>query len=388
MKKLNLKELELKLPKIDENYSKILLGGSYDDAYGGYDLKTPYFDLDPNPLDYDNSLDLDVSHDGYQDDGSYQDEGQTGGNNTGSGSSTVPVFTVPATLLDGMNLSNNTLYINTPAGEFTDQLNFVLQSNSVIESVLKNVNLRQVALTIGLQNMSSGTGAATHDYLYPNYVINFNSNFAQQDGWQWAPSGTTDGFDLSFIANMGGITENMREVMYLTHVTLHESMHLKHYNNLANALEHIGADPSNMMANVTSDQLGLARGWLLNNGYTQDFVDIFITTTPNASGNGSTFSHNQNAAAASHLFMEDSIEIQQVFNNAVFEVLEDMLQLQNTKNNMESWLQELQNNAQQYGDETNTDGSTPNGPNWPQLYQNQLDQYDLFIEQYGHLFGQ
>lgn len=79
MKKLNLKELELKLPKIDENYSKILLGG---DSYGGEgeygdrnDLQSgptgPLYDpgdfqIKP-PMDYDNSHDLDVSVDGYND---------------------------------------------------------------------------------------------------------------------------------------------------------------------------------------------------------------------------------------------------------------------------------------------------------------------------------
>lgn len=406
MKKLNLKELELKLPRIDENYSKILLGGdSYaDDAVfgGGCDLirdkEIGQADIGWDaPLDYDNAYDLDISNDGYQDDGGYQDEGQNGGNSTGTGSGQIPTFTIPTTLLDGMNLNNNSLYIATPQGQFTDQLKFALESNSVIKNILSNVNLGQVALTITTQDLASNINAQTSHVNAPNYQITFNSDYAN-NGWTSNNGGgapTTDGFDMSFVYTLGGITEEMRETLFLVKTLLHESFHLRHWNNLMNALVLNGADP-NDPANATNEQYGLAMQTLLSQGYSQDFVDMFGSGSLNAAGNyvftpswtlPVPFTNTPHTTMYQYLSHQYMIQHEEgVFNEAIWESIDDLLNLQDIKNNMESWIQELQNNAQQYGDESNPDGGTPSGPNWPALLEQQQSQYEDFMDKYGHLF--
>ena len=405
MRKLNLKELELKLPKIDENYSKILLGGNTyaDDAVfgGGCDLikDKEIADIGWNgPLEHDNSLDLDVSIDGYEYNDGYQDEGQNGGNNTGVGSATVINFTPPASLLDGMNLNVNTLYIGTPAGQFTNQLEFILQSNSHIANLLAPVNNGQLGLIFNTDNLNSNTLAETNIYGYPSMDISFNASYITSEGWVAQPGGTTDGFDLSMITGAQGITEQMRQVLYLAHVIAHESFHANAWNVFMSHLAANGADPNNPLYSPTTTNQMLVDTVqeLLTAGYSPEFVNIFGHVQPDVYGNEQFVLHlglpapfnpygdTDYSHSLSHDYMVNNE--QGVFDDIIEEALNDLLELQNIKNNMETWLQELQNNAQQYGDESNGDGGTPSGPNWPDLYQEQLEQYNQFMEQYGHLF--
>jgi|GEM_PF-2516909 len=398
MKKLNLKELESKLPKIGENFSKILIGG---DSYGDIDddfnnnqrsgPTGPLYD----PTDYETSplldYDIDISIDGFIENDD-QDDGHTGSHSGYSTSSIIP-FVKPSNWTDGMNLNNNSLYIGSIHDRIRQQLELILSSNATIRQNLAEVDAGHVALVMQLADLTDA-GAQTTPSTYPTFYIQFNSDFVTpNNGWHWVPNSTTDGFDLSLIASLGGITEPMRDVLYLAHVTMHESFHVNHWNDFLSMLVHHGADVNNPTGTATNDTYLQTVQSLLSQGYNPAFVNIFGHIE--SGGGNQTFNAHWDdpspdpdfpnlASFLGHQYMQNNEQGE--FEDCVLEMLSDLMEIQQTEENMRGWLEHLQNCAQQYGDESNPDGESPPGPNWPELYEQQQHAYDDFMQEYGWLF--
>ena len=369
MKKLNLKELELKLPKIDENYSKILLGG---DSYGlddcaiscGEDPNNPKNLVDASaggPLDYDNSYDLDISFDGINNYDGYQDEGQTQGNDN---SNTPNLITLPQSLSDGVDLNNFNIDLDLSNGNelFNSQLNGILTNNSVIGNLI-SLATQDYMLRFEIGQLQPGSNSTTST----EWGIT-NADSLPALGFQ------TIILDIDLVTALGTLDVNTIDNTQLNHNNLtpleslvaiiaHESFH---------AYTNIGYYNSRLNGNTPEESMN----WMLANGFSQEIVDIYYSTITNANGLTEVVINTGNFAQNEHDYMaSDSFTF---VNDAIAEFQADQAQVVEIKNNMEAWVQELQNNAQQYGDE-----SADGGTNWISLYIQQQDILTSFIENYG-----
>ena len=221
MKKINLEKLELKLPKIDEKNSKILLGGN---GYGefeayechGQDLICGGGDGDDSEQidDYsDGQYDLDVGLDDNfhdVDDYSYDQDGDVGDNgNSGNGSSTISqaaiIANFPESFFNGANLAEYPIGFDVTltsadifqTTELTEQIMVVLETNNVIAQYLNEIAQRGIYLSFLIgdvdENSSGNTLATTvPDFAQQTTTITLDfTDSNPDDGWTGSSNADT-----------------------------------------------------------------------------------------------------------------------------------------------------------------------------------------------------
>ena len=377
MKKLNLKELELKLPRIDESYSKILLGGdSYaDDAvFGGgcdviRDKEIGQADIGWDaPLDYDNAYDLDVSIDGLNsyDDGSSGDEqgsSSSGGVTSYAGGSFYN--NLPQAFTNGVDLADYPISGGMNLGDFNttfiEQFKTILETNNVIANALNYIKSVGVNLDFSIDQIINNipgqdTNAHTEPHFNTNSIsITFNiDQMNPDDGWE----------DDSHGSNA---TESLVETI------LHEILHAKH---AAQAM-----DIKNQL--VASGQFTIENYYnAMANAYTSSFAEMYINF--DSSTNAYSYvTDGETRNNLEHAYMNANES--QLLEDAKNEFNDDIVELQNYVYSLEAMIQQAEQNLGSGVDPT----SGVNGPTNQQLqqqYNNLVSELNDLLQNFGWLF--
>ncbi len=360
-KRLNLEELELRLPAIDAKNSKILLGGS--DYDGAEDMDGCRFcnDLTSAKLgsaetqahnDYGDNFDLDASIDGYNDygDANDVDGGNSSGGTGGTGTSGI---NIPATLSDGFNLNNANLYINNDntSAAFSNQFNGILSSNSVIGNLFNTATQggpSGYALIINFGDLSGiGTGGVlgnTHSDLVSimSQTITFDTSLISSLGMT----------DVEILDNAGVNHDPLTPLESLVAIIAHEAFHS--YSNVGYILSRTN----------NSGSLIDARDWMLNNGYDPAVVNIYYNTS--IIGGVETVTVNSATAieAIEHAYMSSSSFT--LVNDAIAEFQSDQAQANVIK-------EQLENAVNQAGSYLGSGGDGAEGQPTNEAFQSSYD---------------
>ena len=264
-RKLDLKELELQLPSIDSNETKIILGGNdYGDGNGQFDM----WYWGPNNG-------ADAAHDNYQDQGDldhYYDDNNGEDYHTPdlNGGHHDDGYTDPGNsqnVYNGINVDDyDNLVIDTGNPLFDQAIENLLESNSELASLLEELladGSNDIKFSIGDLGEMSPDGKYTMaetrpDDTYNNYEIIFNSHSFDDDGnYIFDGNGqSTDG------SNLGDLTP---EEEFAVNVA-HELLHVQYGEMLRDAYDQMVANQENLN-DLANDLL---------NQYGEDFRDAYM----------------------------------------------------------------------------------------------------------------
>lgn len=363
-KKLNLLELELKLPKIDEKNTKILLGGS---SYDGYDADTcngiecgegpnRSYPLDwglQDPAEDDNNLDLDVSHDGsYDQDSSVDADGNSSGNSV-----EIPNFpaVLSSALSDGVSMNNPNFALTAMlGGPIYSQILGIFESNSVLGNLLSGYTSagHPVTITAGVLTDPQRFAEATVPNLGSNQLtITINSSLFNSNGWAADSTGLDNiGFDFSSSSPLEDLVGTM----------VHEVIHAQQYLEISNLLEQNNGD------------LLAVRNALVA-AHSEEYANNWITID----GNGNAqISINPDGIHAEMNNPENHAMIQ----SAIDEFRQDMLEVKTLANNL---MQAIETAEAHLNDDPET--QPPGGDFWNEYRDNMQHALDDLIDMWGPL---
>jgi hypothetical protein len=338
MRKLNLKELELKLPKIDENYSKILLGGNTyaDDAVfgGGCDLikDKEIADIGWNgPLEHDNSLDLDVSIDGYEYNDGYQDEGQNDGetteqNNNPSFNVTEYLNNLPESFKNGVESGDFFISGGIELGDsntrFVDQFYTIIESNSFIAQTIQYIRSLGIDLRFDINDDFpdvSGEHALAHtqSYFSANVIkISFNiDQMNPNDGWE-------------------NTAHDSSAIISLAETVIHELVHAKYAAEVMKIQQEL--TPPGVSPNAEAIYNALVAE------HSVAFAQMFIELNP-STGQYEYITNSEIRNDREHAYMDthDSDLLEQTKNELRDDIEELTLHINNIQNNLQTAEQNL-----------------------------------------------
>ena len=375
-KKLDLKELELQLPPIDSNETKIILGGNdYDDNFinhfldGGNDsqlpgdfrisegphsgdhhhTEQPDDDDDDDGRDYDDYGDLDHYFDDYQDAGGDDDSHEPPSGGTGSGFNIdLALTSINNQVHDVYNgltqaqltqISLDSDFAANPV--FGHQLINALASNSVLASLLSPFTNGQSHLSFDIRTDMPGDKAFTtaDDPNHPNgVVISINQIVLDSLGWNLDSQSTNNGDGV----NLSLLNSQQDFIAMLAHEFIHAQQSALFAKALAN---------SNGTVSGTYD-------YMLNTMHVNPaIVGIYFTTDSN--GN---IIQNPNAEQAAHDYMQSNPGVSQAIMSAVTEFNSDLSNMQQAINH----LTQTMDYAQQQANSANPQGGY-NNAQWQQI---------------------
>lgn len=170
-------------------------------------------------------------------------------------------------LKDGVDIGNSKHFTLNTTGynAFNSQLTKILKSNSVIKNLLGYSDKGIVHMTFGVNNLQAPDNSVTLALTsYPSpesYHIDFNSNFIDSTGWNNPHSGIDNmGYDFSK-------ARNAEEKLLIT--LAHEAQHANHFARYQETLRNNDNKPH------------LAAIELITQGYSEEFVDIFFEKNEN-----------------------------------------------------------------------------------------------------------
>ena len=180
----------------------------------------------------------------------------------GSGESSNP-STPPASLTDGINVdSGNYTFVNeTFHKEFYEQLKKILKSNSELKEVLKFFEEEGHSLIFRVEPLNNEYAKATKD-ADGKYCMDFGIDFIPDNGVWNGPIRKSDqiGFNWERI-------KTQEEAFIVT--LSHESLHLRHYTIVGNAISQTTKEGGIVDYNATYQHLK-------REGHSQDFIEIFL----------------------------------------------------------------------------------------------------------------
>lgn len=200
---------------------------------------------------------------GYWYEGYDGDNGNTGGSSGGGGGNSDRGGATTNPLTDGVDISNSKNFtFNTEEHTvFHEQLTKLLESNSVLKSILGYFNNGCTHLTFYIDNLAEDMTALTTYVNYESYHMYFNLGYITDEGWNGP---------LNVIDNIGYDFRNLRTPEEALLVTLtHESIHAKHLAVFNDAF---------IQGNGIPEQIS---SFLRNSGYSQEFINIFIDQETN-----------------------------------------------------------------------------------------------------------
>ncbi|WP_312303967.1 hypothetical protein [Chryseobacterium sp.] len=336
-KKLNLKELELQLPAIETNETKIILGGNdYED--GIFHLINEEGDtivhiidncVDGNPGGGNNVGGSQEGNNAGADDdqGDFDhyydydyDDGYADGNvDYSQGPPTTSPFHTPTGLSNGMNLAQPNINMDPLIDDGVQdatimaQVQGILSSNSVIKGLLGFYNNGYFNLTIGSETIPNANGQSTGAITgfdstsnWTTVYIALNELGFNENGWQW---------DWTGLDNMGFDHSSLNTIEELVAILAHESIHAKHNADFLNALHENGMNMSD------------TRNWMISQGYSTEYINAWFSV--DANGN---VGFNPNHGDAVHTYMQN--HDQDIIQHAIDEFRTDMHQLQQTVDNL------------------------------------------------------
>ena len=193
------------------------------DGYPGY----PYDPYDPYYMEYGNAY---------------------GEDSGGSG---------PDPRKNGVDVTNSKHFtFNTDANPaFHKQLIKILESNSVLKFFLGYFDKGYVHMTFEAKDIGSAYAHTTYNDNRTTYYIRFNTKYMNENGWD-GPTDRIDaiGYDWSKV--------NTKEEGMLVSL-MHEAMHANHFARYYDAV-------------IACNDYGKAREYLLANGYSEEFVNVFF----------------------------------------------------------------------------------------------------------------
>ena len=243
---------------------EVTVYGYYDsgDDGGGWSSGIPPWGEDDNPfIDRDNpGYEGDIWFDIYGEDYYYYNSPYYGVYDTEVGGNHNPQK-------DGVDITdkNHFYFENTednPA--FHKQLTKLMESNSVLKELLTYFERGYCALTLKIGAIGTKAGAMT-DYDNGTISIIFNDTSINDNGWSYC----IDGEDNSGL-NWDIIHSNEESLIV---VLAHESIHARHFavfDRYYHEAEKKGGNTWENLYNLLSE-----------NRYSQEFIDIFITTDSN-----------------------------------------------------------------------------------------------------------
>ena len=262
-RKLDLKELELQLPSIDSNETKIILGGNDygGDSVGNFDMW--YWGGNNNGAD--------AAHDNYQDQGDldhyYDVDGDGVEDNAGDGDDGNTDPGNNQNVYDGINVEDyDNLIIDTGNPLFDQAIENLLESNSELASLLEELladGSNEIKFSIGDLGEMSPDGKYTlaetrPDDTYSNYEIIFNSHSFDADGnFIFDGNGqSTDGFNLADLTSEEEFAVNVA----------HELLHVQYSEMIKDSYDQMIANQGDLN-DVANDLL---------NQYGEDFRDAYM----------------------------------------------------------------------------------------------------------------
>lgn len=369
-KKLDLRELELQLPPMDSNETKIILGGNYynDDDSTLFHLINPDGDtiihIIENCVDGDGVLghigqgnnnggDDDDDYGAQNEDG-YSDQGDldhwfddAGGDDDGGITPGMPGFSISAAV-HSITSQMQSVYNGLSQAQiqssfsfdsdfnnfqvFGSQLSNVLATNSCLAQLVGSITTNSgshVSFDI-VQNLPNGTfGVTSFDPNTGVITIQLNQSWLSQSiGWNVDNTNPN-----SHGINYADLGMNEDFVALLTH----ELIHAQNYSLLINAMQ-----------NIPTNSISDARDYMLNNLHVNpSLVDALFTVDPNT-GEVKISS----SSAAEHNWMADPNNgVINTTMTAVNEFIADMQKMQTAVNN----LSQLMDFAQKESTSTNTE---------------------------------
>lgn len=309
-KKLDLRELEMQLPPIESNETKIILGGSSYDGdndpfnnifhlinedsetiwhiigecdgggnHGGGNNNPPNNDDDGDGYGYDDGNgdegDLDHYFDDYQNAGGDDDSHEPPSGGTGTGGFNIDLALTSINnqihdVYDGLTSTEVTNLVSRDSdfstySVFDQQLVNVLTSNSVIAELIRGINGNTEAkVNFDIVNgLPSGQfGNTSFDPNTGQITIQINQSWLSQSiGWNVDNTNPN-----SYGINYAALGMNQDFVALLTH----ELIHAQHQSLVVEALQH-----------VPSHDLAQTRDYMLNVMHVNpSLVDTFFTVNP------------------------------------------------------------------------------------------------------------
>lgn len=187
--------------------------------------------------------------------------GNTG--NWGGGSAGGPGDSSSSSQSDGVNINDTRNFtFNTITHEaFNELLKDILESNSILKTLLSYFDKGYLHLTFGVEGMDKNIVAYTTFQSYDSYHIVFNTEYITENGWN---------ISLSRIDNIGYDWHKVKTTDEALLVTLtHEAIHANHFAIFNDAF---------LQANMNKyDTYRI----LQEKGYSQEFIDIFIDKDTN-----------------------------------------------------------------------------------------------------------
>jgi len=379
MKKLNLKELELRLPKIDENYSKILIGGdSYGEDYGDRnELNSgptgPLYDpteVEPVPWE-PMSWDVDTSLDGMAEQDDQNDIG--GPHGPGSGTNIPPYQggdfrnNLPGPCKDGVDIIDYLIDGGMELGDFNtkfiEQFYTILETNSVIADALNAIDNAGIDLNFHIgQIINNNPGESTNAHTVGD----------------WSPGGNS--VDITFNVDKmnpdDGWTDdsnNPNETLSLVETILHEILHAKH---TALAMEMRNQLIANNNFTMTS--------WYyqMTNQQSNQFAEMFVHfDAPNNQYSYVTDTQTRNDLEHAYINANEN----QLLEDAKTELTADIAVLEQYVQNLEAQIQQAEANLGT-GVDPEGGGIGPTDADLQRIYNNLVSELWDIMQNYGWLF--
>jgi len=255
----------------------------------------------------------------YNDD---DDQGDTDDNSAGpddvGGDNGSGEVDIPDAIRDGINIDNENFHFDSSLDNheaFKNQLLDILSSNSEIAALLGffSNGVLDITFTVG-----SSDGIAHLDHSNENmFIMNFDPSNIDENGF----------ISLDALDNAGYDHTGLSGLESLAVVIAHEAMHAKHAAVWDAALR------DNSYSNEQ------AMNWLLGQGYSQDFVNIFTIESVNQFGDP-IWIQNPDVSEDMHDYME--AHNQQYFDGVLQELQGDIQAYEN-------YLDQLNSGGQQGG---------------------------------------
>ena len=383
-RKLDLKELELQLPPIDSNETKIILGGNdYDDNFinhfldGGNDTQLPGdFKITEGPHsgghhhteqpdddddgrdDFDDYGDLDHLYDQDYDDG-YPDGGHGTGTGTGWGSPTSIQFDAPLSILNGLSAQQiqNIDFSQIQNSNITNNISDLLCSNNGLASIVNDIVNSGLHLKFEIKPMEFGStqntpGTPDNDIVWGNTLYNYNTgevtitinSHAFDANGNWWPD-KAGGVNIS---HDGVDSTPFNALQDFAHTIAHEVIHAKYGMMWNNAWENSDKSPQGMYNYMVS-----------HSG--NDFANIYIVKDSNGDVH---FRPNTEIGTLEHNYMTNHDA--DTIKNIVTEFTNDLHDLQHTVDN----IRQNMHNAEAH---FNDDGEqNPPGGDWWKAFHEHL----------------
>ena len=211
---------------------------------------------------------------------------QTGNGTTGGGDSSSGVNNSSGSQNGLTDITNNNCiqFIMKGNEAFYKQLVALLSGNSQIKSLLVYFDRKYMGITFTIANFGEATiGAATindPNNPYASIIMAFNSEYISSKGWIAIPTGEDNvGFKWDEVENEGEA---------LVVIVTHEAIHANHYAKALDALAKFNGNAE------------LAKDYLLENKYSQEFVNIYFVQIDGKW----KFDDTKNAEVKAHKYMK------------------------------------------------------------------------------------